>query len=458
MKGTVLLDKVKAAIDGCISLDGGVVLVALSGGADSVCLLLSLVELGYDVVALHCNFGLRGKESDADELFVRKLCRQHGLHLEVKHFRTAFHARRHGISIEMAARELRYEWFGTMLTDMSAQAIAVGHHRNDQVETMLLNLVRGTGLHGLTGMQVMSERHILRPLLDITKEEIVEWLQQRSQPWATDSTNLDADAAMRNKLRLEVIPLLQQLNPAFVESASHTMQRLAASECIYKIGVEAEKERICPDGVHISINALRLSASPECVLFELLYPKGFNQAQIREMLDTLDGEAGTVWSNKEWRLLRDRGQLILQQSHATAAAEYTAVLPLEGIVSLPTGGQLTIERVSVDDSFSIPRTVDTACFDLDKLQLPLTIRSLRHADRIHPFGMKGSRLVSDILTDHKLSLFEREQQLVVTDRIGTILWLVGIRTAAGYEIAPTTRTAMTLRCSFSNSLPPSLCL
>ncbi|MBO4905576.1 MAG: tRNA lysidine(34) synthetase TilS [Bacteroidaceae bacterium] len=442
----MLLDVVSSTIGSHVQREGGVVLVALSGGADSVCLLLSLHELGYDVVALHCNFELRGKESDSDELFVRRLCKQYEIKLEVKHFRTSAYARHRGISIEMAARELRYEWFSQMCDALSAQAIAVGHHRNDQVETMLLNLVRGTGLHGLTGMQVMSEQRVLRPLLSLTKQEIEDWLRERGQTWVTDRTNLDADAATRNKIRLEVIPLLQQLNPAFVESASRTMQHLSEAELIYKRGICAEMETVCPDGTHIDITALKNSVSAESLLFEIMHPKGFNSTQINEVLNTLDGEAGTTWESDGWRLLRDRRQLILQDK-GKLVKDYSSLLPLEGTVSLPCSCQLIISRAAVDFSFVIPRSPDTACFDVEKLQLPLAVRTIRKGDRMHPFGMKGSRLVSDILTDCKLSLFEREQQLVVVDREDTLLWLVGIRVAAGFGIDTSTRNAMTLRLS-----------
>lgn len=440
-----LLQRISAITTSHLQANDQPVLVALSGGADSVCLLLALQQLGYQLIALHCNFHLRGQESDADEAFVRRLCKQHEVQLLVKHFSTERHARKHKLSIEMAARELRYQWFNEVLKETEAQAIAVAHHRNDQVETMLLNLVRGTGLHGLTGMSVMSAQRILRPLLTTDRSQIEEWLRARGQEWVTDSTNLDAQAAQRNKLRLEVIPMLQELNPAVVDTLCDTAHRLAEAEKVYRRGLEAELAEVCQTDkegtMHIDIAVLEGSSSVETLLYELMYPRGFTTAQVHEVATNLHGETGTVWTCQEWRLLRDRGCLLLRRSTAEAAIATPQMLPLEGIVTLPHSPQLRISRRCITPGFDIPRSRNCVCLDIDKLALPLSVRSVQHGDRIVPFGKHTPRLVSDILTDQKLSLFQREAQLAVLSG-NTIVWLVGIRAAAGYEVDSTTRNVI----------------
>ena len=200
-------------------------LVALSGGADSVALLLLLKELGYRIEAIHCNFHLRGAESDADEQFCVTLCKQEGIPLHRVHFDTKYYAETHGVSIEMAARELRYAYFETLRNDMKAAEICVAHHREDSIETVLLNMIRGTGIDGLTGI-APRRGHIVRPLLEETKKALLAYLESRNQRYVTDSSNLVADVK-RNKVRLQLLPLLEEMNPSVTESVHRMSQHLA---------------------------------------------------------------------------------------------------------------------------------------------------------------------------------------------------------------------------------------
>ena len=214
-----MIEKVKAYINRKIGLEADdLVLVALSGGADSTALLLIMKELGYKLQALHCNFHLRGEESDRDQVFVEELCLQQGVPLSVRHFQTEEEAKRRGISIEMAARDLRYEWFKKEQEERKPSYVAVAHHRDDQAETLLLNLLRGTGLRGLAGMSP-SHDGIIRPLLCLSREEILAFLESRGQTYVTDSTNSER-IAQRNCLRLDIIPQLQNINPSAVEHLS----------------------------------------------------------------------------------------------------------------------------------------------------------------------------------------------------------------------------------------------
>jgi len=452
-----LLGIVQNSLPGSLS-SGARLLVALSGGADSVCLLLALRELGFEVEALHCNFELRGIESDGDEAFCRRLCRAQGISLTVKHFRTKSYAQRHAVSIEMAARRLRYEWFAEMAELRGAEAVCVAHHRDDNIETFFLNLVRGTGIHGITGMSFSqplpqaSRGLLLRPLLRLSRMDIEAWLEERGQTWCTDSTNLRPEAAQRNFVRLRLLPLLEEMNPRVRETLDENIQRFVEAESLFDVAVNDALQRILVSEECLDIARLKSEKAPRSILQEWLHPLGFNSIQINEIFEGLDGDSGRVWQSPSHRLLRDRGRLLLQSSlsAATEKAEQIQVapdgkvLPLDGLFIASSDVRLLIRRQAVDAaSFVIPRDRQTACFDLEKLDLPLIIRPAREGDRMQPFGMDGTRLVSDIMTDRKLSLFEKERQLVVLSG-ERIVWLVGQRVAAGYEVDEATRHAMTL--------------
>ncbi len=362
-------------------------------------LLRLLLDAGADVVALHCNFHLRGEESDRDEHFVTDLCDRLGVELHVEHFDTLAYAHEKGISTEMAARELRYEWFERMLAQLHCDQIAVAHHQDDQAETILLNLLRGTGLRGLVGMRSRNG-HIVRPLLHVSKQEILDYLSGIGQDHVEDSTNAERDA-LRNRLRLDVIPLLRDINPKAVEHICNTAELVASY----------------------------LDTPPEGgytlhTLHEWLQPYGFNSAQIRAMLREMNGPSGAIYESPTHRLLRDRGQLLLTE---------------KGRTDLPALQQCIVETSApLEFLKEQPLTPDHAYLDADLLTLPLEHRLCQTGDRFHPFGMKGTRLVSDFLTDLKVNRFEKERQTVLLS--GTdIVWLVGRRTDDRYRVTSATR-------------------
>ncbi|MCR5819585.1 MAG: tRNA lysidine(34) synthetase TilS [Bacteroidaceae bacterium] len=423
----------------------GKILVAVSGGADSVALLLSLHQAGYDSEALHCNFALRGLESDRDELFVRHLCRTNNIALSVKHFHTEAYARQHHVSIEMAARTLRYEWFEEMRQKRGAVAIAVGHHKDDQAETLLLNLIRGTGLRGLCGMS-SHLAHIVRPLLGVSRSEIEEWLTAQGQDWIVDSTNLQADAAIRNRIRLEIIPALGQINPSVVNTLVDTSGRMREALKLYEKALASERTLI-ETGNSIDIQALKNSIAPQTIFHEILHERGFTTEQAEDIFRHLDGEPGHEWRSDKWRLLRDRGHLLWQRidEEFTLAQQ---LLPLEGQVQITPSTKLIIRRQPRRADTQVSRHPLIATFDLEKLTLPLTVRSVRPHDRMKPFGMTGTRLLSDIMTDLKMSLFDKERQLVVLSG-SDIVWLTGRRAAAGFEVDEKTRFILTLQLVLS---------
>ena len=259
------------------------ILVTLSGGADSVALLRLLLDMGYTCEAAHCNFHLRGDESVRDEMFVRELCLQLEVPLYIQHFQTTEEAEKRHISIEMAARELRYAWFEQLRLQQGADVIAVAHHKDDSVETLLLNLIRGTGINGLLGIRPKNG-NIVRPLLCLDRKEITEYLQAIGQSYVTDSTNL-RDEYTRNKIRLNLLPLMQKINPSVKESLLRTAEYLNDAALLYKKGIEEGKRKV-QTGQDILISALLQEPAPETLVFEILSPLGFTATQIKDIFNS----------------------------------------------------------------------------------------------------------------------------------------------------------------------------
>lgn len=400
---------------------GSKILIALSGGADSVALLCILHAAGYPCEAAHCNFHLRGEESNRDEQFVRQLCKKYGIHLHTIDFDTTRYAAEKHISIEMAARELRYNWFEEIRNQCRADVVAVAHHQDDSVETILLNLIRGTGITGLLGIRPRNGV-IVRPLLCINREEIMRYLQSIGQDYVTDSTNLE-DEYTRNKIRLNLLPLMQTINPSVKNSLIETSNYLSDVATIYNRYIEEAKTRIATtEGIRIC--ELVKEPAPEALLFEILHPLGFNSAQIKDIVHSLHGQSGKQFSSKEWRVIKDREFLLLEKIQSEDKEE----LPF----------QIIKEEKEYTSDFQIPRKKGTACFDADKLDGTISYRKWRTGDTFIPFGMKGKKKVSDYLTDRKFSISQKERQWVLCcgERIA---WLIGERTDNRFRIDETTR-------------------
>ena len=308
---------------------GALVIVGLSGGADSVALLHILTRLGYPCVAAHCNFHLRNDESDADADFAQQTAEALGLPFRRIDFDTADYARQNGVSTEMAARTLRYEWFETLRRELGAEAIAVAHHRDDNVETVLLNLIRGTGLSGLCGMRPRNG-HIVRPLLSVDRHQIVRWLTDRHLPFRTDSSNA-SDVYRRNFVRLRLLPLMEQLNPSVRDAILRMAGHLTDVEAIYRNAIDSHRAHLIDADGRISIDALLRTPAPQAVLFELLTPYGFTPSQCADIARALSGESGRsfVAPDGRWHLLKDRLHLILYPADEVSADAFPLTLGSE---------------------------------------------------------------------------------------------------------------------------------
>ncbi|MCH3982734.1 MAG: tRNA lysidine(34) synthetase TilS [Prevotella sp.] len=432
----------------------GMYLVALSGGADSVAMMLALQQLGYRIEAAHCNFRLRGEESDRDESFCKKLCHDRGIPFHLVHFDTRAYAALHQVSIEMAARDLRYPYFEHLRKDILADGICVAHHRDDSVETVLMNLIRGTGIHGLTGIAPQNG-YVLRPLLCVSRNEILAFLSSIHQDFVTDSTNL-VDDVTRNKIRLDVLPLLETINPSVKENIAKTADRIGESVKMVDHVLDDAKARLLQETVKgrrkvysVDIGLLQQEISPEYTLFYLLKDFSFSSAQIEQIASHLDAPTGTMWHSANYDLLLDRGKILWMAQEPVSSLKMR--IPEEGTYRYQEGKpqdgnslRFQFKKVAIDDKFSLVKDQAWATLDADKVTFPLTIRHLQEGDRFIPFGMRGSRLVSDFLTDRKYSLFEKQAQLVITDAHDYILWLVGLRPDARYSIKDGSRRALTI--------------
>lgn len=438
----------------CLFVRGGKYIVALSGGADSVALLLAMCSMAaewqIEVEAAHCNFRLRGDESDRDENFCKALCAAHGVPLHLIHFDTRQYASLHHVSIEMAARRLRYDYFERLRHDIGADGICVAHHRDDSVETVLLNLVRGTGIRGLRGIQPRNG-NILRPMLSVSRSEIVGFLDSLGQPYVTDSTNLVPDVK-RNKIRLQLMPLLQQLNPNVAQSIFETSLRVGEAVNVYDDAVGRAVAEVV-DGAEVSVEApvsvsisrLLAQVSPESVLFHLLSPCGFTSSQV-EMVHSVmarQSDRTRVFASNTHELCFNRDSLLIQPL-GYGVHTLSKRVPECGHYSFAEDLKFDFSIAPATADFTPSTNPLRITLDADRIAWPLTVRNISDGDRFTPFGMKHSRLVSDFLTDRKRSVFDKRRQLVVADASGRIVWLVGERTDNRFRTTAGTSQVLTI--------------
>lgn len=396
--------------------EGDKVLVACSGGSDSVALLSVLSSLGFDCVAAHMNFSLRDEESDRDESFVRHLCEKLCIPLEIKKVDAKKYAAEKSLSIEMAARELRYEWFEDLRENLHLQAIAVGHHMDDDIETFFLNLFRGSGPKGLAGIPVKNG-YVVRPLLCVSRQEIQDYLERQHLDYVEDSSNFQTDY-LRNKIRLQVLPLLEEISPSLRKNVHRSQSLLRAadqdlSECL----------KPCLQAIKADGNRLSVGKATRSLLYQWLSPYHFNAKEITRIWQQRHEAPGLMYHALEHELLLDRGEWLLREKTSENS------LPVD----------LRLEYL--DAPFHIEKNQRIAYLDADKLQFPLTLRHPQKGDAFVPFGMRGRKLLSDFLTDLKLSRFEKENTWLLLSG-EEIVWVVGRRISANYGLGSSTQRAL----------------
>jgi tRNA(Ile)-lysidine synthase len=414
------------------------VIVGLSGGMDSMTLLDLLTLLGYHCVAAHCNFHLRGEESDRDAEFVKKWCKNVDIPFTSIDFDTRQYASDKKISIEMAARELRYRWFEVIREQYAAEAIAVAHHRDDSVETVLLNLIRGTGIRGLAGISAKN-KNVVRPLLCVTQEQIAQYMKERDIPYVIDRTNND-EVFWRNWLRLQIIPRLEAMNPAVRDAIYRTSQNVAEAEKVYNASIDKSIDKVFQDG-SIHIPELRQTPSPVSVLFELLSPLGFGPSTIQDIYRSMDSTSGKVFYGGPNRIIKDRDRFIIDRRPVEAADQEVSfwISPDNGEIFQPLHLVMRTQKIPV----TIQKARRLLYADYDRLEFPLQLRKWRRGDWFIPFGMKGRKKLSDYFTDRKFSLQDKENAWVLLSG-DEIVWIVGERPDDRFRITDNTTHVFTV--------------
>ena len=414
------------------------VVVGISGGADSVALLHILVSLGYKCIAAHCNFNLRGDESFRDEQFTIDFTKRLQVPLCKISFETNKYAQENRLSVEMAARELRYRWFEELLNTYDADAVAVAHHRDDSVETLLINLTRGSGLTGLTGIKPKNG-NVVRPLLCVSREDIYAYIENNGLEYVTDSSN-SSDIYTRNFIRLKVIPLLEEINPSVKASLARTANHLYDASLIYNHSIE-EARKVIIQNNRLSISALLSFPAPATILYEMLKSYGFSRTVCESIFTVLDKDSGKIFYSSTHRLLKDRSDLLIDVLSGEDNRAYLINLEDDN-VDLPV--ELKPEIVVIKEDYQIEKDRKFAYFDFDKLSFPLVLRHWQEGDWFVPFGMKGKKKVSDYFSDKKFSLFDKEKTWLLCSG-QDVIWIVGERTDNRYRIEKTTKRVLKLK-------------
>ncbi|HZL10787.1 MAG TPA: tRNA lysidine(34) synthetase TilS [Prolixibacteraceae bacterium] len=418
------------------------ILLAVSGGADSMLMLHLFANAGFSVAVAHCNFGLRGRESDEEEQFVTGYCDQHNLSLSVKHFKTQEFALQEGISIEMAARDLRYEWFNSLLDQLGFDYLATAHHQDDVIETFLINFSRGSGIKGLSGIQPKSGR-IIRPMLFTNRAEILDYCARMKIDYRTDSSNLDT-VYKRNLIRHEILPLLEKLNPAFRRNALKTIGNLNETGQLFQQRMSEIRDFVYSEddqGAMIHIGKL-LSLSPlRTILFELIREYGFQVDQTDDIIDSLKRESGRQFFSEGYRLVKDREYLLI----AVYGTKPDKVFYIEEDcrkISFPV--HLSMEKIERNADFRFSTHAHVVDLDLDKLAFPLLLRHWHEGEYFQPLGMTGLKKVSDFFIDEKYSIPDKENAWILASG-NQLVWIVGKRLDDRFKITAKTRRIVRIR-------------
>ncbi|MBR5168172.1 MAG: tRNA lysidine(34) synthetase TilS [Salinivirgaceae bacterium] len=413
-------------------------LAAVSGGADSSVMLHLLAQGRFKVSVAHCNFKLRGSDADADEQFVRQLAEKYGMPFFSVSFDTTAYAAEHKISIEMAARELRYNWFARLATEHGFDRILTAHHLDDNVETMLLNICRGTGINGLAGISLINGC-IVRPLLFASRQQIEDYAAANGLAFRTDATNL-TDDYQRNIVRHRIVPVMRQINPAFDERMLKNFSNIKQASQIYNWYIDkAKSEVLQTDGNRTIINIGMLMRQPfaEPVLYECVSEFGFNSSQAEQMMKIIGQKSGFTFSSATHKLLIDRNQIIIEPLENDDFQSLSISQPQD----VPGLG-ITMQLVPAA-GFQIDRRPFVACLDFDKLQFPLTLRRWQNGDSFCPLGMNRAKKLSDFFIDNKIDLFEKEKTLVLVSA-GKIAWIVGMRPDNRFKVDEKTKQVLVI--------------
>lgn len=416
------------------------ILLAISGGVDSMVMLDLFLRSNYSFAIAHCNFHLRGEESIRDEYFVRKFAQDNNIEIFVQEFDTFSYMEKEKKSLEMSARDLRYDWFNKIIKENDFSYLATAHHSDDSAETFIINLLRGTGIAGLHGILPKSN-NIIRPLLFASRRNIREYALRHDIAFVEDSTNKD-NKFTRNKIRNEVVPVLREISPNFDIIIKKNIERLRETELVFRKVVEEVKQKILrreKDYIKISIaDALNLEPL-HIFMYEILSEFGFNDANINAISEALSDKtsSGKVFFSEQYRLVRDRKYLFITKRELEENSNNYFIENYQTNIERPLKLQIEILR---DLNFvRIPKEKNVAMFDFDLLKFPLQLRHWTNGDTFFPFGLHGKQKLSDFFTNQKYSLLDKEKQWLLCSG-EDIIWVVGERIDDRFKITDKTKT------------------
>ncbi|NMC37506.1 MAG: tRNA lysidine(34) synthetase TilS [Bacteroidales bacterium] len=419
------------------------ILLGVSGGIDSMAMARLFVSAGYDIAIAHCNFCLRGNESDEDEMLVCKTASEYNVPFFTRRFETSSHAREYGISIQMAARDLRYEWFESTRSENNFDLIAIAHNLNDNVETFLINLIRGTGLKGLSGMKPFSNR-IIRPLLFATRQRIEEYCKQEKIPFREDKSNAEVKYT-RNKIRHILIPMMKEINPSIETTLNETAKRLTETgEIAARYLTMVEKDVFTEDGetIILKIDPLMSMAGNSTLIFELLKPYGVTGPLVNDLINIMRGTSGGRVITDSHSIIRDREELIISPLWKGLSEIHCEINNTDEL-SIAKGIEFA-EVIPVTSGLIINDTSKIAFLDFEKISFPLLIRNWRKGDSFIPLGMSHSKKLSDYFIDNKFSLIKKENTLILESG-DKIAWIIGERIDERFKITSSTTKILKIK-------------
>jgi tRNA(Ile)-lysidine synthase len=437
-------------------------LLAVSGGVDSIILTDLVAKSGFDFMIAHCNFQLRGEESERDELFVRSLKEKYGKEVLVKRFDTEGYASQNKISVQEAARELRYTWFNEIASSELPVVskgqnthhttftihIVTAHHANDNIETLLINFFRGTGIGGLHGIPVKQGK-IIRPLLFAKREEIIAYAKENNLEWVEDTSNT-SDRYTRNFFRLQIIPAVKEVFPNVEENLLHNIERLRGAEILYQQAIQQHIKKLCEqkgNEVHIPVLKLQKSEPLNTIIWEIIKPYNFHAAQVEEVKKLLNAENGSYIASKLHRMIKNRNWLIIAPIQ-TQAAQNILIEEDDKKIKFENG-ILLVEKLS-SENWTLQTSNNIATLDAKQIKFPLLLRKWKQGDYFYPLGMQnmtggrpGKKKVAKFFIDQKLSKTEKEKVWVI-EMNKKILWVIGYRIDDRFKITPSTKEVLRL--------------
>jgi len=416
------------------------VLLAVSGGIDSVVMLDLFEKLGVNYAIAHYNFKLRNDESDDDEKLVKELAKKYKVDVFADSCDTKEFARNNGLSIQEAARDLRYTWFNKICKENNYSLIAVAHNNDDNIETFFINLFRGAGVKGLKGIPV-KRQNIIRPLMFATRAQIEKYAHANNLVFREDSSN-KSDDYLRNKIRHHLIPVIEEISPGFDYAINKSIDNLNEADLLMRSFINEKKQQLFSSNnggtVKIDLKELQKLSPISIWLYYLLTEFGFTRKITDAVCLSLENEnrIGLKFSSSEYELLIDRDYLLIRKIAEKSSTKQFTISFDKSAISEPI--EIVIEHHNYSPEFIFSHSNNVAYFDSEKLSFPLVIRKWEHGDRMIPFGMKGSKLISDILIDNKVDLFVKEDTYVVTNN-KKIIWLVGHRSSNEFRVTKSTK-------------------